>query len=414
VIVLRLILQTVVLAISQIWANKVRSILTTLGIIIGVAAVIGIVSATDGLKQYVLREFESFGARKVFIDGYLPRKLRGRMSWWQTELKIPEVQAIMRHCTSIDKFSPLVFGSYDLAYQDQVIGAAAVTGIWPAWHDIEARYVTSGRIFSSIDEEQQRYVCLINDKAIELLGLPREPTDEFILIGGKRFKVVGVVETKTVFAAFGGDEAEAEVYIPLSTAMALNPARRHVNFLLGTLVSADRADEAQAEVAFILRRLRGIAPGEEDTFRVQVLQQVIDQFNRVARGITAGAGGIVAISLLVGGIGIMNIMLVSVSERTREIGLRKAMGARPGVILVQFLVEAVVLCLAGALLGLWLGGAITLGLSMIPGSPLADATVPWWAVVLAVGFSAATGIVFGMFPAIKAARLDPIAALRHE
>ncbi|MBX3358362.1 MAG: ABC transporter permease [Phycisphaeraceae bacterium] len=414
-IILRVLIQTVFLAVSQIWANKVRALLTTLGIIIGVAAVIGTVSATDGLKRFVLKEFETFGTKKVYIDGWMPRSKRGRgIPWWKSELVMAEVDAIVKHTTTIDKFTPLFFGSYDLAYNDQLLKSIQVTGIWPQWHDIESRYVTQGRRFTSIDEEQRLSVCLVNDKAIELLTLDREPVGESILIGGRRFKVVGVVETKTISPMFGGGEAEAEVYIPLSMAMSLNPGRRHVNFLLGELSSPDKAEEAKAEVGFMLRRMRNLPPGEEDNFRVQVLQQFIDQFNKVATAITAGAGGIVAISLLVGGIGIMNIMLVSVSERTREIGLRKAMGARPAVILMQFLVEAVVLCLAGAGIGLLVGEGLTLAMTKLPGSPLENAVVPFWAIVLSVGFSVVTGVLFGMFPAIKAARLDPIAALRHE
>jgi putative ABC transport system permease protein len=176
--------------------------------------------------------------------------------------------------------------------------------------------------------------------------------------------------------------------------------------------SPELAEDVKAEVRFLLRSMRKLEPDAEETFQVEVLQQIIDQFNAMAAGISAGAGGIVAISLLVGGIGIMNIMLVSVSERTREIGLRKAVGARPAVILLQFLVEAVVLCLVGAALGLLAGQAITLLLQFA--EPLKRAQIPSWAVMLAAGFSAATGIIFGMFPAIKAARLDPIVALRHE
>ncbi len=159
---------------------------------------------------------------------------------------------------------------------------------------------------------------------------------------------------------------------------------------------------------------RGIGPGEPDTFAVNRVEALLDQVRRIGAIITFTAAGVVGISLLVGGIGIMNIMLVSVSERTREIGLRKAVGARPIVILVQFLVEAVVLCLVGGLIGLSLGQAMTVIARSIPDSPLSQASIPPWAVVLAFGFSAAVGLTFGMFPAIKASRLDPIDALRHE
>jgi putative ABC transport system permease protein len=174
------------------------------------------------------------------------------------------------------------------------------------------------------------------------------------------------------------------------------------------------ADEGREEVRFILRKARGLGPEEEDTFRIEVLQSIINQFNSLAAGITAIAGGVVSVALLVGGIGIMNIMLVSVSERTREIGLRKAVGARPAIILNQFLVEAVVLCLIGGLIGVVLGQAAIMGLKLASPDSMSRAEVPAWAILVAVLFSGATGVLFGMFPAIKAARLDPIEALRHE
>lgn len=413
-ILVRLLLQTVVLALGQIWSNRFRALLTTLGIVIGTAAVIATVGATNGLKAYMLSELQSFGARKVFIDGDVPRKMRGRMSRAQVELKMEEIQQLIGQVTTMETFTPLFFGSYDLQAGQTVLRSVQTLGIWPEWHEIEARYTTMGRPFNRIDEEQHLNVCLVNDKTTELLGLPLDPTGEFILIGGRRFLIVGVVETRILGAVFGGQEAQAEVFIPLSVAMAMNPQRRFVNFLLGNLKSEDLAEEAKQEVSVIMRRIRKLGPDEEPTWQVGVVQQVIDQVNRVGSAITAGAGGIVAISLLVGGVGIMNIMLVSVSERTREIGLRKAVGARPSVILMQFLVEAVVLCLVGAAMGLAIGYGLVYGLSAIPGSPLEKASVPVWATTLAVGFSAFTGIVFGMFPATKAARLNPIEALRHE
>jgi putative ABC transport system permease protein len=153
---------------------------------------------------------------------------------------------------------------------------------------------------------------------------------------------------------------------------------------------------------------------EENTFRIESVEQFVQQFNSVATAITMVAGGIVGISLLVGGVGIMNIMLVSVSERTREIGLRKAVGARPSAILLQFLIEAVMLCLMGGLTGLLAGQGLTTAMASIPEAKLEQAYIPAWAVALSFGFSAAVGLIFGMFPAIKAARLDPIEALRHE
>ena len=160
--------------------------------------------------------------------------------------------------------------------------------------------------------------------------------------------------------------------------------------------------------------MRGLGPDDPDTFQVAAIDQFIDQFRALAAGITAIAGGIVGVSLLVGGIGIMNIMLVSVSERTREIGLRKAVGATPAAILLQFLLEAVVLCLVGGAMGVAVGEMLAFGLTLIPDAGLDEAHVPIWAIVMSFTFSAAVGLIFGMFPAIKASRLDPIDALRHE
>ena len=178
--------------------------------------------------------------------------------------------------------------------------------------------------------------------------------------------------------------------------------------------SAAVAEEAQAELRFFLRRRRNLGAGEPDTFRLEVMERHLQEIKRVAMVMTAVAGGIVGISLLVGGIGIMNIMLVSVSERTREIGLRKAVGARPSAILLQFLVEAIVLCLLGGLIGLIVAQLLISGITKIPNAELELSYIPAWAIGLAFGFSALVGVFFGMFPALKAARLDPIEALRHE
>jgi len=411
-----LFVQTILTALRQIWANKVRAMLTTLGIIIGVWAVISIVAAVGGLRTFILNEFETFGTKKVYIDGFLPRNQRGRIPWWKTELNMREVRHITSNAKTCSRFTPLIFGSYTLEYGDQKVDFVQTTGIWPEWHAIEARGVIdeNGRPFNSVDDEQIRSVCLVNEKLVELLDLPKEPAGTAIRINSRRFTVVGVVETKDMGAMFGGGDTQAEAYIPVSVAQSFNPERKHVNFLLGELVDPKLADEAKAEIGSILRSLRNLEPGQPDNFQVNVLQSIIDNFNKIAAVITFGAFVIVGISLVVGGIGIMNIMLVSVSERTREIGLRKALGARPEVILIQFLTEAVTLCLFGGAIGLAAGQGSVLLLHLLPWAAFKTASVPSWAIAVSIGFSAAIGVLFGMFPAIKAARLNPIDALRHE
>jgi len=208
--------------------------------------------------------------------------------------------------------------------------------------------------------------------------------------------------------AVGGADCQAS--LPVSAHTRIRPRWLH---LIATSRDTKLSEEATAELAFFLRRAQGLLPGDPDTFRITTLQTEIKKFNDMSMMITLVATGIVCVSLLVGGIGIMNIMLVSVSERTREIGLRKAVGATRAAVLTQFLVEALVLCILGGIVGVACGQGLSLAISAI--NPMLDRTqVPLWAIAMSLAFSAAVGMGFGMFPAIKAANLDPIEALRHE
>jgi putative ABC transport system permease protein len=412
-VLVRLLFQTAFLAFGQIWANKTRAALTTLGIIIGVSAVIATVSATDGLRKFVLSEFATIGANKVWIFPNRPDRARDRFSWRQIRITREQVDGMLDAAPSLMRLTPVMELSGPVEYGPERRPFVPVRGIRPAWHDIEQRFVTQGRTFSRIDEEERRPVCLINDKAVQEFRMDANPVGRYILVEGRRLLIVGVVETKTVSPIFGAGDAQSEIYVPFSYAELMRPQFGRI-YVIAQTKAPELFEDAKAEVTFYMRRMRGLSGDDPNTFGVEAIEQFIQQFNKLAGGITVIAAGFVAISLLVGGIGIMNIMLVSVSERTREIGLRKAVGARPGVILMQFLVEAVVLCLVGAGIGLAIGAGFTFLLKVMPGSPLKEAEVRAWSVILAAGFSAATGLIFGMFPALKAARLDPIVALRHE
>ncbi len=406
------ILSAVSLALGQIRANLLRSFLTTLGIIIGVASVTAVIAALTGLRTLVLSEFETIGANKVFIFPDRPDDVpRDRYPWSEVRLKQTELAALQEHCPSIVALTPTADRTMAVRYGEREVAGVTVKGIWPTWHDIERRSVLQGRPFTPTDEEKAQQVCLVSEEAIAELDLPLEPVGEVILIDRRRFTVIGVVETLETTLDFGPDSL-AEVLIPFSS-MAAMMDRSFFFFITAQVADPQLAEEARAEATFVLRNLRRLGPEEPDTFRVQPIDQFIDQFKRLAAGITAVAGGIVAISLLVGGIGIMNIMLVSVSERTREIGLRKAVGATPRAILVQFLLEAITLSVLGGLIGLAFGQTFAF-LMTLPENGLAEAEVPGWAVAMAFGFSAGVGVIFGIFPALKAARLDPIEALRSE
>ena len=405
--------QAIILALSQIRANLGRSLLTALGIIVGVASVTAVIAALAGLKEKVLGEFETFGANRLLIFPDRPDDApRNLYPWKDVRLKVEEVEAIELNCPSIRVVTPITTLGTTVQYGERLLEGITVTGIRPAWHETENRSVLEGRPFNSIDEDGARQVCLVNEDGIEELGLPAKPVGTSVLIGGRRYLIVGVVET-IQSTMFGINTSAAELFIPFAQAARLQD--QDFFFRITAMIeSPDLAAEAESEVRFVLRKMRGLGPDDPDTFNVAAIDQFIEQFKTLAAGITAIAGGIVGVSLLVGGIGIMNIMLVSVSERTREIGLRKAVGATPAEILLPFLLEAVTLCLAGGAVGVVIGELLAFGLTLIPDAGLDEAHVPIWAIVVSFSFSAAVGLIFGMFPAIKASRLDPIEALRHE
>jgi len=410
----RLLLQSTFLAMGQIWANKTRSILTTIGIIIGVASVTAVIAALTGLKTKVLTDFESFGTNKIYINVNQPKRgPLANVSHWQIRFIPKHFDGILEHCPSVKNFTRMSWGDrITVRNRKHTVDGARMYGVEPSWSEVENRPVILGRPFSVIDEEQGQRVCLIDEDLRDELRLDRDCIGDTILLGSKAFRVVGVIEKRPEMTIGGGmNRDNYEVQIPFSTNMKL---RGFIwMWVIATSKSTDVSEEAQAEINFFLRRTRGIRPGEPDSFRVMSIESELKKFNEIATVITLVASGIVGISLLVGGVGIMNIMLVSVSERTREIGLRKAVGAKKSAILTQFLVEAVVLCFIGGLVGVGFGQLLTLLLSKI--NPLMDQTqIPPWAIALSFVFAGSVGLFFGMFPAVKAAKLDPIEALRHE
>lgn len=406
---IRLLLQTVVLALGQIWTNKVRAILAMLMIVIGVAALILIVGGSEGFKASILKEFESVGANKVWVFPRRPPEARDRFSWRQIRMKVPEADGILANCPSIVRLTPVMEFTAEVQYGDRNKPVVQVRGIRPVWHDIEQRSVISGRPFSNIDLEAVRNVCLVNDKAVQELALPDGGPGNHILVGGRRFLIVGVVETKAVSPMFGDNAAQTEVYIPLNTAEVMRPDWGI--YVIAQTRDAEQFEDAKAEVTFYMRKARDLKPGDPDTFGVEAIEQYIAQIRRIGTIMTFFLSGLVMVALLVGGVGIMVIQLVSVTERTREIGLRMAIGARGRDILAQFVTEAVVLSSIGGLAGV-LGG---IGASMIIASAAGwPMLVEADSIVVAVLFSAAIGVFFGFYPARRAAKLDPIEALRYE
>jgi putative ABC transport system permease protein len=410
---LRLVLQSIRLALGQIWSNKVRSILTTLGIIIGVASVTAVIAALSGLKEKVMADFQTFGTNRIFIQPDRPDKGPKKNASWRVIRFYPEqFENLLQHCPSVKHISRNTGRNDSVRYGERSLESVNVQGIELPWHDIESRAVILGRPFSLVEETQGRAVCLINPMLRDKLRMDKNPAGEFLQVGRYTFRVIGVVEERPSTGIFGGRQGDGyEVFVPFQFLWKLDEPWFMVQAASKT---PEQSEEAKAELTFFLRQTRQLKPGEPDTFQIFAMDSAVQGFKALSAGVTTVAAGVVSISLLVGGIGIMNIMLVSVSERTREIGLRKAVGAKNSAILTQFLIEAVVLCCIGGLVGLVLGEGITLAMTKMTKGFLDKANIPGWAVAMAFGFSALVGIFFGMFPAAKAARLDPIEALRHE
>ncbi len=414
VALIRFLYQSIHLAVAQIWANKMRSILTMLGIIIGVASVTAVIAALSGLKAKILTQVETFGTNMIWVSPTRPE--RGPMqhaNFWELRFKLHHFEDLLEHCPSVSRFGKQCDGgSQTVTYRDQSEERVRIKGTEPACHEIEGRTFMLGRPLSMMDEMQARQVCIIEPKLRDQLRLDRDCIGQKILIGHNAFLIVGVLEPRPSSPFGDGGSESHEVCIPFRTNLKL----RYEPWIwsIAESKSAEASDDALAEMRFFFRRTRGIKPGDPDTFRVESLKNALETFDKISGMVTTVAAGIVGISLLVGGVGIMNIMLVSVSERTREIGLRKAVGARRSAILTQFLIESVVLCSIGGLIGIGLAQLLTFGIAKIPNAQLDMAFIPWWAISIAFAFSAVVGIFFGMFPAIKAARLDPIEALRHE
>jgi putative ABC transport system permease protein len=286
-----------------------------------------------------------------------------------------------------------------------------VLGTTYSYQDVGQYFSSRGRFLSDADNDTRRRVAVIGEQVREDLALPEDPVGEFIQINGEWLKIIGLLEAK---GEIFGQSQDNRVMMPYTTMTSLQGNQRLPDIAIQlTLANLADLESIRQTITRLLRTAHKLKTDADDDFRIQTAAQLQDTFNSILTTVTIVMTSIVSISLLVGGIGIMNIMLVSVTERTREIGICKAIGAKRYHILLQFLLEALVLCLLGGIAGLVIGYGIgTVAASLIPNFP--PAHTPWWAVALALGFSAAVGVGFGILPAAKAANLDPISSLRYE
>jgi putative ABC transport system permease protein len=397
------------IALRALARNKARSALTMLGIVIGVAAVIAMVSLGQGAQQQVQQQIASMGTNMLIVSAGSQNSggLRSGAGT-STTFTLDDLQAILRDVPAVQAASPSATASVTLVFGNQnwTTRAEGVDTTYPA---IRNRGVSSGAFFTDADVSSAARVTVIGQTVANQLFPGMDPVGQTLRVRNLPFRVTGVLEAKGQ-SQFGQDQDDTLV-IPYTTMMKKLLSITYIPSAYVSAVSSDLTGAAQQQITDVLHTRHNIRPGQPDDFNVRNLTDVANTAEATTRVMTFLLGGIAAVSLLVGGIGIMNIMLVSVTERTREIGIRMAVGARTKHVQSQFLIESVVLGLAGGLGGILLGIAVSFLLSIGFGWPQLISPV---AVAGSALFSMAIGVFFGYYPAKKAANLDPIEALRFE
>jgi len=410
-------IEPISIGLSQLRANKMRSILSLTGILIAVGSVIGVLSLGDGLRNTIVGEFDKMGGTSsVFSSApsnwYRDSQGRWVRRNWEEHLTYNDVNAIMASSDKVEYVIPYVNvggADWNITYRAVSTVGQIVCSV-PLYLMGENWEIASGRFFNALDILNSAKVCAIGAQMAEdLFGQGVNPVGMEVKIGHMRYTVIGVMERKEFFDS----DYDTRTIIPISTAQKRILGNDYLHWIRVKVKRVEDVDEIAASMRHVYKRLH--EHGEE--FEIMTGAAALEEVNRLILILKIIAGSVAGISLLVGGIGIMNIMLVSVTERTREIGVRKAVGAKRSDILMQFMVEALVLCLFGGLLGIVLGLSIGAGLAAFIESKtnwIFVGVVSIKMMVFAVGFSAAVGLIFGVYPAWRASRLNPVEALRME
>ena len=407
--------ESALMAFDTLRANKLRSLLTILGVTVGVVTVIFMVSIIQGLNKAFAQQIEALGSNAIWATKFDPSFGHQPTSeeLHRKDLTLEDAEAIRNEASSVLSVSPIHRKIAEtVRYADKQSDTPILIGATPYYEFTQSSYVDRGRFITETDMRERTNICILGKDLVKALFPYEDAIDKELKISGKPFRVVGVMEP---LGTFLGQSRDNQIFIPITTFNKYYPGEQPFPEVVFVIIVRPKSrayvKSAIDEMTDILRRRRHDAPGAPSTFGISSQDALLDIYNQLTGATALVLTAISFVALMIGGIGVMNIMLVSVTERTKEIGIRKAVGATRLNILSQFLIEAVVLTAFGGVIGLVLGEVASLLTNKY--SPL-PAFVPLWAIVVGIGISTAVGIVFGLWPAWKAARLDPIEALRWE
>lgn len=395
------ILEAIVMAIKDIMRAKMRSFLTMLGIIIGIFAVISLVNIGEGLKGFMYETVMGFGMGPTYMEIHAGKKGQfGAMAF--AKITYQDARAIAEECPAVESVDPRIIRPGEVAFRKKTYSVPIIMGSTGALIEMMNWRVAEGRFISEVDVGMRRKVCVIGKKIVRKLFGEFSPIGEKVKLNGSKFVIIGVMEEKGAIFGFDMDEY---TMLPVTTASDLFKVDKLME--IGVVARSEKlVPRAVSEVHDVLLKRHG-----REDFRIDTQEESLGMLDAIMSALTGIVTGIAAISLLVGGIGIMNIMLVAVTERIREIGVRKAVGAKRRDILIQFLIEAVIISLMGGVIGIISGVGISSIVMYFIGLPI---VVTPWSIFMATFVSIMVGIISGVYPATRAAKLDPVEALRYE
>ncbi|NOZ57101.1 MAG: FtsX-like permease family protein [Calditrichaeota bacterium] len=398
------------IAVDALMAYKLRTVLTTLGIVIGVTTVVTIVALVEGLNHAFTREISQLGTATLYVEKF-PWIMKGNSFWIyrnRRDITMKEALAIRKYATLVEAVAPTVATTRDVKYRNRRVSGVRLLGTDENYMVTSNAVPEIGRFLTPNDVSHRRAVCVLGWEVAEKLFKNEDPIGKRVKVGGYPVRVIGVLAKKGKMFDFNLD---TYVVVPIGLFRKITGIHRRVDQIEVKVKDPALMEDARYELEGILRRVRKVPPGAKNDFAINEQSMLMQTYKNLTTSLWAVAIGVGSISLLVGGIGIMNILLVSVTERTREIGIRKAVGAKNRDILWQFLVESMFIVSLGVLIGI--GLAILLAKLIASMTPI-PAAITGWIVALGIGFVLTIGLVFGIYPASRAARLNPIESLRYE